>query len=145
MGASLFAAFAYWLGASSCLFVAGLVLGCDMSVISILCVMGYQLVPLCGIQAITLIFYAITYGSPSNLLFYLLYLTFGLSASLNLGSSFYLKTTSSPLMGNTTGATVVKKTNGLIMLALSVFVHMTYMLWVSSVFQADAAGLDHAR
>lgn len=143
LGTSLFSSFVYWIASSAFFFVVGLVLGCNMSIISLLCITGYQLIPLCAIQFCSLIYSGLSGGSTSNVLFYLLYFTLALSGSINYGLSFFVKTAGTTSLNDGT-TRVAKKTNGMIMCGLAIFIHMVYIFWVSTVFQAATKAINQA-
>ncbi|KAG2372996.1 hypothetical protein C9374_012939 [Naegleria lovaniensis] len=143
LGTSLFSSFVYWIGSSAFFFVVGLVLGSNMSLISLLCITGYQLIPLCVIQFCSLIYSGLSHGATSNVLFYLLYFTLALSGSINYGLSFFVKTAGTTTLNDGTSR-VAKKTNGMIMCGLAITIHMIYIFWVSTVFQAATKAINQA-
>ncbi|KAL9646434.1 hypothetical protein ABK040_006431 [Willaertia magna] len=129
LGSSLFASFIYWIVGSGLFYLMGLVLGSELTMIPILCLTGYQLLPICLIQFSSLFYFAFSKGNVSSTLFYILYFTIGLCGSLNFGRTFMVKVRSDLNQ-------VVQKTNGLIMMVAVFAIHMIYIFWVSSVFQA---------
>jgi hypothetical protein len=81
IGTSLFSCLLYWIGASVVLFVTCKFFNFDLSLISILSLVGYELAPLCVIASLSLFF---SYFFASTFLFYLLFLSLGVLSAASL-------------------------------------------------------------
>lgn len=88
IGTSLFSCLGYWIGGSIILYIACKFFQVDLSLVSILSLVGYELAPLCVIAALSLFF---SHFFASTILFYLLFLTLGVLSAASLGRfvSFY--------------------------------------------------------